>query len=498
MNDFVIARFVFVKLLALCTLIAFASLLAQLDGLYASGGILPIAATIEAMRARAGDALATLVQFPTLFVFGASDVQIHLACWIGVGVSVLALIGFATIPCFVIAWALYLSFVTAGLDFLSFQWDFLLLQSLALGALVAPARNRPSRCADVAVSRIGLLPLWCLLFQLMFASGVVKYRSTDGAWRHLEALRYHFETQPLPTVVGWWAHQLPQWAKTAGCAATLFIEIVVPFAIFAPRPMRALRRAAAWTFIAFMVVIGVTGNYTFFNLLTIALATLLLDDGAWPSALRRRLAPVVPSAPSRARLALLPIACTSIAVSIALSIGAFRPGREPWPEPVAAVEAKIARFGLASRFGLFEDMTEERPEILVEGSDDGVAWKTFEFRWKPGDVARAPRFVAPHQPRLDWQMWFAALGGDARRERWFLEFARRLLQGAPAVVDLLANDPFAGRAPRYLRARMFRYRFTTTAERAESGAWWRREELPDFLPAVELAAGSLRIAGLPH
>ncbi len=493
MNDFTIARFVFLKLLALCALVAFASLLVQVDGLYASDGILPIAEMVARAQRVLGDGVSGWLDVPTLFRFGASDVQLHLAGWIGLGASALALLGFSTLPCLVVAFALYLSFVVAGGNFLSFQWDFLLLETLALGVLIAPGRVRPSRCADVAVSRIGLFPLWALLFHLMFASGVVKWRSSDGAWKHLEALRYHFETQPLPTALGWWSHQLPDWAKTSMCAAALAVEIVVPLAILAPRVADRARRAAAFAFIGLMVVIAATGNYTFFNLLTVALSVLLLDDGAWPAFMRRAFSTLIVTPPSRIRFAWLPLALVSIAMSASLSIGAFLPRRAPWPEPMREVESALARFGLSSRYGLFEDMTETRVELVVEGSDDGAEWKAYEFRWKPGDVARAPGLVAPHQPRLDWQMWFLPLSPRSQLD-WFESLQEKLLAGEPSVTALLGSVPFAGHPPRWLRTHAFEYHFTTRAERAASGAWWTRTDLGFFGPTVELKDGRLSAA----
>jgi hypothetical protein len=142
-------------------------------------------------------------------------------------------------------------------------------------------------------------------------------------------------------------------------------------------------------------------------------------------------------------------------------------------------------FRTVNGYGLFAVMTTSRPEIVVEGSDDGETWKEYAFRWKPGDMGRRPGFVEPHQPRLDWQMWFAALS-DVRQNPWFVSFVHRLLEGSPDVLRLLAADPFAGKAPRFVRAELYDYRFTDRVARAKTGAWWTRKLLGTYLPAVSL------------
>ena len=139
-------------------------------------------------------------------------------------------------------------------------------------------------------------------------------------------------------------------------------------------------------------------------------------------------------------------------------------------------------FHSTNAYGLFAVMTTERPEIDLQGSEDGIVWKSYTFRWKPGDVMRRPEFCTPHLPRLDWQMWFAALGGDCRSQSWFLAFEQRLLEGSPAVLGLLGENPFPDHPPRFLRARLYSYRFTRKGDQA----WWKREEAGWFCPPVGL------------
>jgi hypothetical protein len=247
---------------------------------------------------------------------------------------------------------------------------------------------------------------------------------------------------------------------------------------------------AALLLILLQCVISLTGNYCYFNLLSICLCLLLFDDGVWPRRLRGWLGPPEgpPAAerePAPRRLFrpwpwwfLGPVAAFLLPLS-ALALASSYEGTARRPQFLAKVYEAVAPFRSINSYGLFRNMTTSRPEIVVEGSDDGKVWKAYEFRHKPGDLARQPRFVAPHQPRLDWQMWFAALGSRSERY-WFAMFCLRLLEGSPPVLSLLAENPFPAAPPRQVRAMLYDYRFTTPAERRATGNWWKRESLVVF------------------
>jgi hypothetical protein len=309
---------------------------------------------------------------------------------------------------------------------------------------------------------------------------VVKLSSGDPTWADGTALNYHYFTQPLPTPVAWFAQQLPEWFQSLSVRATLFIELVLPFLLFFPRRLRLLGAGG----IAFlMVLIVITGNYGIFNLLTLALCLLAVDDAVWG-----RLASRIASA-SRHRylpgLALRPMAAGIILLSLVPLAATFRQPM-PWIEPLARVYESVQPFRTINGYGLFASMTTKRREIIVQGSDDGVNWKTYGFRFKPGPVHRAPPWVAPYMPRLDWQMWFAALS-SGRRIPWFENFLIRLMQGSSPVLDLLGETPtFVDGRPRYVRALGDGYKFTTKAERGDTGNWWKAEPLAIFYPAVSL------------
>jgi hypothetical protein len=315
----------------------------------------------------------------------------------------------------------------------------------------------------------------------MFMSGVVKLTSGDPSWWNLTALDYHYWTQPLPTVLGWWADQSPEWIRRFSTAAVLLIEIVAPFLIWFPRRVRLL---GCGLLVLLQIAIGLTGNYAFFNLITLALCLLLIDDAVWPGG--RRLTNGTPAATGRA-WSVWP-ALAVIVVTMPLNAFLIYSGCKPeakWPAPIEALYGAVAPFRVVNGYGLFRVMTKERSEIIIEGSDDGIEWKPYEFKWKPGALDRMPAFVEPHQPRLDWQMWFAALG-DARQNPWFFGLAGRLLENSPAVLRLLGKNPFPEKPPRYLRAELYRYRFSTVAKHKATGQWWQRQDLREYLPTISL------------
>ncbi len=350
----------------------------------------------------------------------------------------------------------------------------------------ATVATTQSRQQEPPVSRAGLFLLKFLLFKLMLMSGVVKLTSGDDCWWNLTALDYHYWSQPLPTVFGWWADKSPEWFKHFSVAFCLVVEIIAPFFIWAPRRPRLI---AAGLMIFLQIVIALTGNYCFFNLLTIALCLLLIDNSVVRApqsreALRHtRRAPRGRALPDQLRsYATIAVIILTLPINVWLIFTAFRPDAD-WPRPLVAIYGRLQSFRIVNGYGLFRVMTKDRDEIVIEGSADGIDWLPYEFKWKPGDVMRAPGWCAPHQPRLDWQMWFAALG-SYRENPWFGRLIVRLLQGSRDVNQLLAKNPFPHDPPRYLRAMFYRYRFTTLRERRETGAWWKREQLREYLPTV--------------
>src|SRR6266540_3633907 len=492
------ARRWFLCALGLIYLIAFVSFWVQVDGLVGSNGMSPVSQFLPAAREQLGREAYSLL--PTLCWFNSSNVFLHFLCGGGVVLSLLLIFEIAQVLCLIALFVFYLSLTIAGQTFLRFYWDILLLETGFLSIFLAPWQLRPKRGRKPPVSRAALFLLKLLLFKLMVMSGVVKLTSGDDSWGWLDhsfhwsaltALDYHYWSQPLPTIFAWWADKSPEWFKHFSVAFCLVVEIIVPFFIWAPRRPRLI---AAGLMIFLQLVIALTGNYCFFNVLTIALCLLLIDDvvaAALWAAPHERAKNVSAAFRITKRLqdqmcnyAATGVVIVTLPINAWLIFTAFKPDAD-WPRPLVAIYGRLQLFRLVNGYGLFRVMTKDRDEIVIEGSADGIDWLPYEFKWKPGEVMRAPGWCAPHQPRLDWQMWFAALG-SYRENPWFGRLIVKLLQGSQDVSRLLAKNPFPHDPPRYIRAMFYRYRFTTLREWRETGAWWKRRELREYLPALSV------------
>ena len=493
------ARRWFLRALGTIYLIAFVSLWVQVDGLVGSDGMSPANQFLPAVRAQIGPDAYSLL--PTLCWFGQSDAFLHCLCGSGVLFSLLLIFGIAPAISLVALFVLYLSLTIAGQIFFNFQWDVLLLEAGFLSIFFAPWRLWPRELslrpgstipATAPVSRTALFLLKLLLFKLVLMSGLVKLTSGDPSWWNLTALDYHYWSQPLPTLFGWWVDKTPEWFKHFSVAFCFVVEIIVPFFIWAPRRLRLI---AAGLLIFLQLAIALTGNYCFFNLLTIALCLLLIDDASIGRALKGQASASLASRELRARnmqsalprfstYAAVIVLVVTLPINVWLIFSAFKPLARP-PRVLANVYERLEAFRIVNGYGLFRVMTKDRCEIVLEGSTDGIDWLPYEFKWKPGDVKRAPGWCAPHQPRLDWQMWFAALE-TPQENPWLIALVFRLLHDSRDVSGLLRRNPFPDKPPRYIRAMFYRYRFTTLDERHQIGAWWKREELREYLPALSL------------
>ena len=453
----------FLKGLGLIYVLAFASLAVQIEGLAGSLGILPLVEQQANLKAALG--AERFIAFPSLFWICASDAALVGAAWLGCAAGMLLTLGVWPRVMLIAAYALYLSLYHAGSVFMNFQWDTLLLEAGFLSIFLVGGG------ANIVIWLMRLL-----LFKLRFLSGVSKLISGDPAWSGLSALNVYFEVQPLPHPGAWYFHHLPDWLLKSATAGVLAIEILVPFLFLAPRRYRMI--GAALT-IALQVLIIASSNHNFINLLTILLCLFLFDD----QALRRFIPRFITTPPTQImtqawRIAFAGFAAVIVATS-ALQIGAMMADTNlsGW---LHTWERRVAAFALSNRYHVFPIMKSERIEVVVEWSYDARTWTPLEFEYKPGDPKRAPKFIVPHHPRLDWHMWFVPLG-PPQFVMPYQRFLARLQQGSKPVLDLLPDGTFPNGPPRYLRAHLMRYAFTDPETRARTGRWWTLEWRGPFL-----------------
>ncbi len=478
-----LVSWVFLRGLGLIYVAAFWSLAVQILGLVGADGIVPLTEYLAA--AKAGLGASAYWHLPTLFWLDASDTALVAGAWLGVALGLLVVLGLFQRLALIALYALYLSYVYAGEIFMNFQWDMLLVEAGFLAIFLTGG------------SRIVVWLYRLLLFRFVFLAGVVKYTSGDPTWHELTALDYHFWTQPLPAPPAWYAGHLPHAVLAAMTAGTLMVELFLVFLIFLPRRPRAVGGAII---LAFQLGIVLTGSYNFFNLLTMLFCLFLFDDQALGCILPAKLvARVEKSAPRPGPMA------TALATLVALIVVPV--GVNLMWQPVMgtslpfadAIAETVSPFLIVNPYGVFAVMTTSRPAIAFEGSDDGKTWREYVLPYLPGPVTRALSWNFPHQPRLDWQLWFAAFEGLGRN-LWIERLVHGLLQGREPVLDLFAENPFPDHPPKYVRAELYDYRFSDPALKAKTGQPWVRKLEGTYFPEVSLdnfVGGPLKSAAPP-
>ncbi len=496
-RGYLLARWIFLRLLAVWCFSAFYALLFQISGLIGPQGILPAGEYLHSL-ALVLHGVRHLWYAPTLFWISAGNFMLLAVCWVGLAASLLLLVGVWPRLMLVLCGVCYLSFIAAAQDFSGYQSDGMLLDAIFVSVFFAPRGLWPCLGVCRPPSRASLWLLRWEWFRIYFESGMAKLLSGDPEWRHLTAMNSYYQNSPLPSWVGWYVQQAPHWFATATALGTLVMELGVVLLVFLPRHYRL---------ICFLIVtpweagVILTANYTFLNYLVLSLGVLLLDDGHWlwlagklhlPDAVKRRISGVESGS---ARLLSMGHVRAVRAVVAAVSLGLvfFATAAEMLamvvhlPELVMEPVAALAPFRIANQYGLFAVMTRGEYEIEFQGSDDGVHWTPYPFRYKPQALNQAPGIYAPYQPRLDWNLWFASLG-DWRQNPFVLNVEACLLDNDAAVLKLFAGNPFAEQAPRYARAVLWQYWFTTPAQKHATGNWWRRAYLGVYAPVIERTA----------
>ncbi|MGD0731338.1 MAG: lipase maturation factor family protein [Terracidiphilus sp.] len=508
-NRFV-PRWLFLRALAAIYFSAFFPLLFQIEGLNGPRGILPASRFLEAVRGDVGP-----LRFwyaPTLFWISSGSHVMMAVVWLGLIASVAAFCNLWPRFSFFVCFVCFLAFVTAAQAFSSYQSDSMLLEAGFIALFFAPRGLMPGWGIASPPSRASLFLLQWEWFRIYFESGMVKLLSGDPQWRNFTAMDEYYQNGPLPTWIGWYVEHLPHWFHAASVAGTLTLELAIVWMMFLPRRARL---------ICFCIVtpweIGVilTANYTFLNYLVLVLAFLLLDDRSvlWVVPARFRVAlpnpsphenaPQIESPPTKiedsnavnestpdprgpavflnkARVAIAAVMLSWIAyATTAEMIRMVAPGLPVPASPIVALEP----LRIANQYGLFAVMTRGRYEIEFQGSNDGQNWTPYLFRYKPQALNKAPGIYAPYQPRFEWNLWFASLG-DWQQNDLVPLTEERLLENDSDVLALFQGNPFAQSPPRYVRAVLWQYWFTSKEEKQQTGNWWKRNLLGLYAPVL--------------
>jgi len=466
-----LARQVLQRGTAALYLVAFVSSFAQFPALLGDHGLLPVRRYLATMHAR---------RQPTIFRWHYSDRMLRAMCVAGALVAATLVIGlpqsgppWVPLIAFLFLWALYLSIVTVGQTFYAFGWESLLLEA---GFVVAFLGSN-----EVAPPLLVIVFLRWLVFRLEFGAGMIKMRG-GREWRDLTALMYHHETQPMPNPLSRFAHLLPPWVHRLEVLGNHFAQLIVPFFLFLPQPIASIAAAVILVTQGWLVV---TGNFAWLNWLSIVLVFSAVGDDVVHA--------VLPFWPAGHDYAPTPLWFTILVIVVVAGLTAlsFLPARNLLSRR-QLMNASFNRFHLVNAYGAFGTVTKRRTEVEIEGTlserpteDD---WVAYPFKGKPGDPRRVPGQFAPYHLRLDWLMWFLALGSPD--SGWFRMLLVRLLEADRATLRLLRRDPFEGERPRWVRARLYRYRFATRRERSETGIWWMREDAgllvePSGLPRAD-------------
>lgn len=470
--DYWVGRLVLERGVAVIYLLAFVAAAAQFRALIGEHGMLPIPRFLAGQSWR---------RTPSIFHLHYSDRLFAALSWFGAALSAAIVAGAAdAVPLWtamlmwLTLWVLYLSIVNVGQTWYSFGWESLLLETGFLMIFLGNAEVAPP-----------LLTLWMarlLLFRVEFGAGLIKMRG-DPCWRDLTCLYYHHETQPMPGPLSWFFHHLPKPLHRIEVAGNHFAQLIVPFGLFAPQPVAGV---AAAIIVVTQLWLVASGNFAWLNWVTILLACSAIDDSSVALLLPKSVLPGH-GEPSASPLWFVVVV---VAVTAAVLVMSYWPIRNMLSSR-QRMNMSFNSFHLVNTYGAFGSIGRVRREVVIEGTaDDDITdqtvWREYEFRGKPGGVRRLPRQWAPYHLRLDWLMWFAAIS-PGYAQPWLTPFLQRLLENDRPTLRLLRHNPFPDAPPRYVRARLYEYRFTTPAELRRDRAWWHRTLIGGYVPPLTLS-----------
>ncbi|WP_068470995.1 lipase maturation factor family protein [Candidatus Protochlamydia phocaeensis] len=465
-SSYTIISSLFPRLLGFVYFWAIGAFFFQIKGLIGSQGILPISDYLKLLKMHYGKR--AYLYAPSLFWIKWSDRALVGLVVSGILVSICLMWGFYPSLCLVLLYCLYLSIVSVGQDFLSFGWEGFLLETTCYAFLIS-LTPVPNLMAWICIN--------LLLFRFHVQAGAVKIQSRDVNWRNHTAIAYHYQTQPLPNTQAWYFHKLPLKFHQLSTILMFIIELIIPFGIFLTD---TIRLGVFIALFGLQYAIWFTGNLSFLNYLTAILSTILLSNAVLSSFFA--LPPQSPP-PLYLDISITIISLFFITLQLMRLWHHFYRNRQ-----IGRWLNWFSSFHLVNPYGIFAVMTTERIEIIIEGSEDMHEWKEYLFYYKPSEITRRPRRISPYQPRLDWQAWFLPFS-DFRDERWFQHLLFHLLKGTPDVLKLLRNNPFPDKPPKYVRALMYDYTFSSFKEKKEKGWWWKRTLVGAYSPIISLKQG---------
>jgi len=481
-----LTRFLILRLLGIVYAIAFLVAANQILPLIGSHGLLPLDNFAGQVRSALGGSLGAFLRLPSIFWVNDSDTALLVTAWVGFGVSCVVACGYANAILLALLWILYMSFVHVGQDWYGYGWEVQLLETGFLAIFLCPLldpRPFPRRPPPLIV-------IWLfrwLTFRIMFGAGMIKIRG-DECWRDLTALYYHFETQPMANPLSRWFHFLPRAALKGGTLFNHLAELVAPWFVFWPRRARLI---AGIVIIGFQVTIALGGNLSFLNWLTVIPALACLDDRAWSKVLPRSLTKRKEAAEAAAVVS-RPMVGASWAVAALVAALSIQPVLNMF-SPHQVMNTSFDPLDLVNTYGAFGSVGKERYNVVFEGTNDSepndsAFWISYPYKGLPVALDERPPQVAPYHLRLDWQMWFAAMGSP-NEYPWTLNLIWKLLQNDPGAVGLFRSNPFPERPPRYIRAVLYRYSFVRPNSQ---GLWWKRERLGLWLPPLSVDTPELK------
>lgn len=479
-----LTRLLFQRALALVYLIGFMAVLHQWKPLLGERGLLPVPQFVKSVN---------FWDAPSLFHFLPKDSAFVFFGWLGVALSLAALFGLSerfgngvSISFWAVLWVLYLSFVNVGQTFYAFGWESLLVETGFYAIFLGSARSEPSL--------VTIFLLRWLLFRVMIGAGLIKLRG-DPCWRDLTCLNFHYETQPMANPFSWYFHLLPSWFNRFSVFGNHLVELLIPFMFFLPQPFAAIGGIATLLFHGWLFG---SGNFAFLGFLTMVLCIPTLPDSILRYFMPLQAGALLPLGPPFL-YAIYAVAALVVVLSVFPIANMFSPRQ--------VMNTSFNPFHLVGTYGAFGSITKTRYEVVIEGTADKALgpetkWREYEFIGKPGDVKRRPPQIAPYHLRLDWLMWFQPFNASVTErgvsvygyDPWFLHFMAKLLKNDRGILSLMGPSPFPDAPPAYVRALFYRYRFTTAKERRETGAWWRRDLVGSYFPAVSSTTPALRAA----